>query len=435
MISALTIGLFVLLVLLNVPVSAAIGAATIAGLVAGGYDLLSLPQHMAAAVKSIELMAIPFFILAAALMNSMQITERIFEFANALVGSWRGGLAYSNVIAGMIFSGISGAAVADAAALGAISMKEMPKAGYPAPFSAALVIAVSTLGPIIPPSIMMVVYAITANVSIGRLFIAGVGPGIVIGGALMALIFTMVRMGWVAAPAPTPFRWAALAAITRRTFLALLAPIVIIWGMLSGWTTPTEAGIMAIFYALFTGAVYRTLTWKGVVESLEATVEASALILYIIAVSSGLSYLFISEGSADQLSQLMASLSADKWSFLLIANVLLLVLGFFIETLPAMLIAVPLLMPTALNLGVDPVHFGVVVIFNLMIGIMHPPIGIGLFILIAISKVPYGKLARAAIPFIVCLLLVLVLITLVPTISMWLPDLLMPDPAAALIRK
>ena len=435
MISALTIGLFVLLVLLNVPVSAAIGAATIAGLVAGGYDLLSLPQHMAAAVKSIELMAIPFFILAAALMNSMQITERIFEFANALVGSWRGGLAYSNVIAGMIFSGISGAAVADAAALGAISMKEMPKAGYPAPFSAALVIAVSTLGPIIPPSIMMVVYAITANVSIGRLFIAGVGPGIVIGGALMALIFTMVRMGWVAAPAPTPFRWGALGAITRRTFLALLAPIVIIWGMLSGWTTPTEAGIMAIFYALFTGAVYRTLTWKGVVESLEATVEASALILYIIAVSSGLSYLFISEGSADQLSQLMASLSADKWSFLLIANVLLLVLGFFIETLPAMLIAVPLLMPTALNLGVDPVHFGVVVIFNLMIGIMHPPIGIGLFILIAISKVPYGKLARAAIPFIVCLLLVLVLITLVPTISMWLPDLLMPDPAAALIRK
>jgi tripartite ATP-independent transporter DctM subunit len=432
LISALTIGLFVLLVLVDVPVSAAIGAATITGLLAGGYDLLSLPQHMAASVKSIELMAIPFFILAAALMNSMQITERIFDFANALVGGWRGGLAYSNVIAGMIFSGISGAAVADAAALGAISMKEMPRAGYPAPFSAALVIAVSTLGPIIPPSIMMVVYAITANVSIGRLFIAGVGPGIVIGGALMALIWAMVRMGWVAAPAPKPFDWRQLATITRKTFLALLAPAVILFGMISGWVTPTEAGIMAVFYALFVGAVYRTVTWRGIVESLETTVEASALILYIIAVSSALSYLFISEGSAEQLSKLMASLSAGKWSFLLIANVLLLVLGFFIETLPAMLIAVPLLMPTALNLGVDPTHFGVVVIFNLMIGIMHPPIGIGLFVLIAISKVPYGKLAKAAIPFIVCLLIVLVIITLVPEIAMWLPDRLMPDPAKAL---
>ncbi|MFS8085593.1 MAG: TRAP transporter large permease subunit, partial [Acidobacteriota bacterium] len=180
MISTLTIGLFILFVLANIPVSAAIGLATIIGLLAGGYDLMTLPQHMAASVRSIELMAIPFFILAAALMNAMNITHRIFEFATALVGGWRGGLAYSNVIAGMIFSGISGAAVADAAALGSISMKEMPRAGYPAPFSAALVIAVSTLGPIIPPSIMMVIYAITANVSIGRLFIAGVGPGILI---------------------------------------------------------------------------------------------------------------------------------------------------------------------------------------------------------------------------------------------------------------
>jgi tripartite ATP-independent transporter DctM subunit len=432
MISALTIGLFILFVLVNMPVSAAIGLATIIGLIAGGYDPMTLPQHMAASVRSIELMAIPFFILAAALMNAMNITQRIFEFATALVGGWRGGLAYSNVIAGMIFSGISGAAVADAAALGSISMKEMPRAGYPAPFSAALVIAVSTLGPIIPPSIMMVVYAITANVSIGRLFIAGVGPGFVIGGALVLLIWVMVRFGWVAAPAPIPFSWGRLWRTTRKTFLALLAPIVIIWGMLSGWVTPTEAGIMAVFYALFVGAVYRTLTWRGLIDSLEATVEATALILYIIAVSSALSFLFVSEGSAAKLSALMTSLSADQMGFLLIANVLLLVLGFFIETLPAMLIAVPLLMPTALNLGVDPTHFGVVVIFNLMIGIMHPPIGIGLFILIAISKVPYGKLARACVPFIVCLLLALVVITLVPSISMWLPNLLMPDPGSKL---
>lgn len=435
MISALTIGLFVLLVLVNVPVSMAIGVATIVGLVVGGYDLILLPQQMAASVKSIELMAIPFFILAAALMNAMGITQRIFAFADALVGSLRGGLAHSNVIAGMIFSGISGAAVADAAALGAISMKEMPRAGYPAPFSAAVVIAVSTLGPIIPPSIMMVVYAITANVSIARLFLAGVGPGFLIAGALMLLIWTMVRFGWVKAPPPTPFRWARLWTTFKATFLALLAPLVIVWGMLSGWATPTEAGIVAIAYALLVGVVYRTVSFGGIVQATEETVEASALILYIIAVSTALAHLFVSEGSAGQLARLMADHSVGKVSFLVLANILLLVLGFFIETLPAMLIAVPLLLPTALNLGVDPTHFGVVVIFNLMLGIMHPPIGIGLFILIAISKVPYGQLARACLPFIACLLIVLVIITLVPAIAMWLPDTVMPDPSRGLPRR
>jgi tripartite ATP-independent transporter DctM subunit len=256
-----------------------------------------------------------------------------------------------------------------------------------------------------------------------------VGPGIVIAGALMLLIGAMVHFGWIKSPEPTKFRWARLWTTTRSTFLALLAPLVIMWGMLSGFATPTEAGIIAVFYALGVGIVYRTVTWRGLYTALEETVEATALILYIIAVSSALSHIFISEGSAGQLARLMASMSVDQTSFLLIANLLLLILGFCIETLPAMLIAVPLLLPTALNMGVDPTHFGVVVIFNLMIGIMHPPIGIGLFVLIAISKVPYGKLARACLPFIFCLLIVLIVITLVPAITMWLPDTLMPDPS------
>jgi tripartite ATP-independent transporter DctM subunit len=427
MISALTIGLFVLFVMLSAPVSIALGLATIIGMLVGGYDVVMLPQQMAASVRSIELMAVPFFLLAAALMNVMGITQRIFEFATALVGGLRGGLAHANVIAGMIFSGISGAAVADAAALGAISMKVMPRAGYPAPFSAALVIAVSTLGPIIPPSIMMVVYAITANVSIGRLFLAGFGPGVVIAAALMTLIWIMVRFGMISGPPRTKFSWQFLLSTTRTTILAILAPAVILVGMISGWATPTEAGIVAVVYTLFVGIVYRTITLAGLHTAIAETVEGTALIMYIVAVSSALAHLFVSEGSAAQLSKLMAAHSVDQMSFLLLANVLLLILGFFIETLPAMLIAVPLLLPTALNLGVDPTHFGVVVIFNLMIGIMHPPIGIGLFILIAISKVPYGKLAMACVPFIICLLAALMVITLVPSITMWLPDLLMPQ--------
>ena len=425
MISALTIGLFLLFMMLCVPVSIALGLATIIGMLVGGYDLMMLPQQMAASVRSIELMAIPFFLLAAALMNAMGITQRIFDFATALVGGLRGGLAYSNVIAGMIFSGISGAAVADAAALGAISMKVMPRAGYPAPFSAALVIAVATLGPIIPPSIMMVVYAITADVSIGRLFLAGIGPGFVIAAALMILIWIMVRFGIISSPQRTKFSWRFLLSTTRTTILAILAPAVILVGMISGWATPTEAGVVAVVYSLFVGIAYRTITLAGLRTAIAETVEGTALIMYIVAISSALSHLFVSEGSAAQLSKLMAAHSLDQMSFLLLANVLLLILGCFIETLPALLIAVPLLLPTALSLGVDPTHFGVVVIFNLVIGMMTPPMGIGLYILIAISKVPFGKLVMACVPFIVCLLVALIVITLVPSITMWLPDLLM----------
>lgn len=431
MISALVIGLYVLFMLLGIRVGVAIALATLTGMMVGGYDPMALPQHMAASVRSIELMAIPFFILAAALMNAMGITRRIFDFATALVGSLRGGLAQANVVAGFIFSGISGAAVADAAALGAISMKEMPRAGYDPPFAAAVVMAVSTLGPMIPPSIMMVVYAITANVSIARLFLAGIVPGIIIAAALMILIAVMTGRGWTLSPEPTPFRWAALWRATRLAFLALLAPLLILRGMVVGWTTPTEAGIIAVFYALLVGFLYRTISWSRVTAAIEETVEGTALILYIIAVSSALSFVFVSEGTAAQLSKLMADLSIGPVSFLLVANLLLLVLGCVIETLPAMLLAVPLLLPTALELGVDPVHFGVVVIFNLLIGIMTPPMGIGLYILMAIGRVAFGPLVRASLPFIAVLMVVLAALTYVPGLMLWLPDLVMPLPGKA----
>jgi len=427
MISALLIGLFVLLMFLRVPVSIAIALATMIAMLAGGYDLMSLPQKMAASTQSVELMAIPFFILAAGLMNALGITRKIFDFAEALVGSLRAGLAQANVVAGTIFSGISGAAIADAAALGSISMKEMPKAGYEAPFSAAVVVAVSTLGPIIPPSIMMVVYAITADVSIARLFIAGIMPGLMIAGFLMTTIWGLAYFGVTRAPATTPFSGRRLLHATKDAFLALLAPLVILRGMTAGWTTPTEAGILAVFYALFVGLVTRTFPLRAVVATVRETVEATALVMYIIAVSSALSWVFVSEGTAADLAALVTSLSSSPLVFLLIANVLLLILGCLIETLPAMLIAVPILLPTAKMLGVDAVHFGIVVIFNLIIGIMTPPMGIGLYLMMAISNLRFGELVRACLPFIAVLLLALALLTFFPAISLWLPNLLMPE--------
>jgi tripartite ATP-independent transporter DctM subunit len=292
------------------------------------------------------------------------------------------------------------------------------------------VMAVSTLGPIIPPSIMMVIYAITADVSIARLFVAGILPGFFIAAVIATVIALMTGLRLTPAPAPVAFSGRRLLRTLRSAFLALLAPLVILRGMTAGWVTPTEAAVLACLYALLVGIVERTIRFHLIIAAMREAAAASAHILFIIAVSSALSYVFVSEGTAAQLAELLASLSVGKISFLIVANVMLIVLGCFIETLPAMLIAVPLLLPTAKALGVDLVHFGVVIIFNLLIGFMHPPIGIGLFILMSISEVKYGELAWAAVPFIIALLLALVVLTFVPAITLWLPDLLLPLPGA-----
>lgn len=431
MLSALLIGLFAVFLLVGLPVSAALILATAAAMVAGGHGLMSIPQHMASSVRSLELMAIPFFVLTAHLMTRLGMTARIFAFAEAAVGWVRGGLAQANVLAGFIFSGISGAAVADAAALGSISMREMPRAGYDGPFAAAVVMSVSTLGPIIPPSIMMVIYAITADVSIARMFLAGVVPGVVIALALSALVAAFAAFRLTPMPAPRPFDRRALLATARAAALALVAPLVILRGMASGVVTPTEAGVLASFYALAVGAIERTLTLRAVLAALRDTVESSAHVLFIIAASSALSYVFVAEGTAARLSALLLSADLGVAGFLLVANLMLLVLGCLIETLPAMLIAVPLLLPTARTLGIDLEHLGVVVIFNLLIGIMTPPMGIGLYILAAVSRLPVGRLAVAALPFVGVLLAVLLVLTFVPALALWLPDLLLPLPGTA----
>jgi tripartite ATP-independent transporter DctM subunit len=431
MISLMSITLFIVLMFIGVPVSASLVLATIICMVAGGYNLILLPQQMGASVGSLELLAIPFFILAANLMTALGMTRRIFDVAEAAVGWVRGGLAHANVVAGVILSGISGAADADPAALGAISLKEMPRLGYAPPFAGAVVMAVATLGPIIPPSIMMVVYAITADVSIARLFVAGIMPGFFIAAVISATIALQIRLGWTAAPAPSRFSARKLLWALWSATLALLAPVVILRGMASGWVTPTEAGVLACVYALLVGMLERTVTLRGVIGALVETAEASALILFIIAASSALSYVFVSEGTAAELSQLMTRLSIGTTSFLIVSNLLLFMLGCFIETLPAMLIAVPLLVPTAKALGVDLVHFGVVVIFNLIIGFMHPPIGIGLFIMMSISDLKFGELAWAAAPFVLALLVALAVLTFVPEITLWLPNLLLPEPGRA----
>ena len=425
MISLLLIALFVVLMLIGVPVGIAIGLATIVAMLIGGYDLLLIPQHMAASTQSVPLMAVPYFILAANLMNALGATRRIFDFANALVGHFRGGLAYVNVLSNLMFAGISGAAVANAAGLGAIQIRTMAADGYRPAFAAALSISSSTLGPIIPPSIMMVVYAITANVSIAQLFVAGLLPGILIALILMVLVRLLVATGAVRAPDATPFSPQRLRTAAWRGAPALVAPAIIFVEIASGLTTPTEAGVIAVVYTLLLGVLYRSLNFGVLPVVLRETIEATAIIMYIVAVSSALSYVFISEGTAFLLTDAITRLVDGPAGFLLISNLLLLVIGCFIETLPALLIVVPMLMPVAHAVGVDPVHFGVIVIFNLLIGIMTPPMGIGLYIMMAISEVRMGELVRACLPFLLTLLVALAILTYLPAITLLLPRLLM----------
>ena len=425
MISALILGLFLVLMLLRVPVAISITLATMIGMVVGGYDLLSIPQFMSASVKSTVMLAVPFFILAANLMNALGVTQRIFDFAAALVGSIRGGLAHVNVVASMIFAGISGAAVADAAGLGTIEIRAMRNAGYPLDFSAAVTVASSTLGPIIPPSIMMLIYAVTANVSPADMFVAGLLPGVLIGAVLMVTIYIRVTIGLQPCPPPVPFTFRRLVSTAGHGVLSLVTPVIILWGMVSGAVTPTEAGAVAVFYALLLGLVYRTLVWRELWAALFDTIKTSSLILYIVAVSSAMSWVLVAEGTAHDVAQWLRSVTDNPYVMLVIANLFLLVLGAILETLPAMLIAVPVMLPAVDAVGIDRVHFGVVVVFNLLIGIMTPPMGIGLYIMVAVSRVNLGALIRACLPYMLTLIAALLVITFFPPLTLYLPELLL----------
>ena len=425
MISALILGSFLALMLLRVPVAISITLATMIGMVVGGYDLLSIPQFMAASVKSTVMLAVPFFILAANLMNALGVTQRIFDFAAALVGSIRGGLAHVNVVASMIFAGISGAAVADAAGLGTIEIRAMRNAGYRLDFAAAVTVASSTLGPIIPPSVMMLIYAVTANVSPADMFVAGLLPGVLIGAVLMATVYIRVTTGRQPCPPPVPFSFRRLFATAGHGILSLVTPLIILWGMVSGTVTPTEAGAVAVFYGLLLGLAYRTLTWRELRKALYETIKTSSLILYIIAVSSAMSWVLVAEGTAHDVAEWLRAVTDNPYVMLVIANVFLLVLGAILETLPAMLIAVPVMLPAVDAVGIDRVHFGVIVIFNLLIGIITPPMGIGLYIMVAVSRVRLGDLIRASVPYMLTLLVALLAITFFPPLTLYLPGLLL----------
>jgi len=411
---------------IGVPVAFALGLATATALVlTDSYPLLVLLKETFTGVDSFPLMAVPFFILAAELMSGGSLTEVLLKFAGQFVGHKRGGLGYTNVVSLTFFSGISGSALADAAGPGSMLIRMMDKAGYDKSYAAALTASTAIVGPIIPPSITMIVYALQdESVSVGALFVAGILPGILIAVAMCIVNWHISKKrNYKGAGQLPPLK--EILVNTWKALPALMLPILILGGMRAGWFTPTEASVVAVFYALFCGKyVYRTLKWSAVPNILAYSSLLTASVLIIIGLSGSFAWLLTIEGLPQLMADWLIGMNLSPWMFLIVVNVFLLVFGIFIEPLPGVMVLVPILAPVALKLGVDPIQFAMIVIYNLTLGMITPPVGGLLFVTSNVSKVPLSDLTRELMPFLWAHGVVLVVITFVPALSSWLPHVL-----------
>jgi len=416
-------GVWLVSILAGLPLFVSMGLAALAFLWIGGMPLTVLPQKMAGSMNSFPIVAAPLFILMGNILGAAKITDRIVAFASALIGWVRGGYAHASILTSMIFAGMVGSAVADAAGSGAIEIRAMKNAGYKPETAAAITAAAATIGPIIPPSLPMVIYGVMADVSIGKLFMAGVVPGALMGLALMAMVGVIARQQGMARK---PF--AGFAAIGRtflRCFFAVMTPVVILGGMFSGLFTPTEAAAVACLYALFLGfVVYRTLEFRQLGPILVDTAITTGIVMVLVMAAGALGWCISISRVPQTLTPMILETISNPLLFLLLVNVLLLVVGCFMEALAAMLILIPILAPAAASYGIDPVQFGVIVVLNLIIGTITPPMGIVLFVVIRIAEISFETMARAILPWLVPLLAVLAAITLWPPLTLWLPGML-----------
>jgi TRAP-type C4-dicarboxylate transport system permease large subunit len=456
---------FLGLMVAGVPVAIAMaGSALVYVLITGSTPSMVVVHRMISGIDSFPLLAVPFFILAGNLMNNAGITNRIYNFALGLVGWMKGGLGHVNIIGSVIFAGMSGTAIADAAGLGTIEIKAMRDHGYSKEFSVGVTAASATLGPIIPPSLPFVIYGMVANVSIGQLFLAGILPGLVMMFLMMLTVgyyahknnwgadikFVWGRVGKAFIELAVVFAfplaiWAGVAAggnpamvagiamvllfaadwkFKFEAVLPIMTPVLLIGGMTTGVFTPTEGAVAASIWSLFLGLFwYRTLTFKMLVKVSMETIETTATVLFIVAAASIFGWLLTATRVTDFVTEWVLSFTDKPWVFLLLVNLLLLFIGCFLEPTAAILIAIPVLLPVVLKLGIDPVHFGLIVVLNLMIGLLHPPMGMVLYVLARVARMSMERTTMAILPWLVPLLLSLMLITYVPIISLWLPKM------------
>ncbi len=407
---------------LSIPIAVSIGLSSLLGVASSNLTWLVVAQQLFAALDKYPLVAIPFFILAGNLMEAGGMSARMVDFAKSLVGGMQGGLACTCVLTCMIFSAVAGSSVATTFAVGAILIPAMARHGYPVPFAASLQAASAELGVILPPSIPMILYAVSTETSTGELFIAGVIPGLLIGFALMAYAWFYARRNGLGKHDGEGRLsvWPAF----KRAWLALLMPVIILGGIYGGIFTPTEASVVAVVYALFVGMfIYRQMNVKQFSRVLHRSVISTAVIMFIIANAGVFSFLLNRAGVPDMLGAWLSTLFSDSFTFLLGINVALFVVGMFIETSASIVVLAPLLLPVAMQFGIDPVHFGVIMIVNLALGMITPPLGVNLFAACAIAKISLERLMKPLVPLVIVVLLCLMVITYIPGMSLWLRDL------------
>lgn len=426
MVIAILMGSFLVLMMLKVPISIAMGLSSLFALMAGNYPLTALIQFMGQGVMSYTLMAVPFFVLAGYIMNEAGLTNRIFQFAMVLVGHLRGGIAQVNILASMIFAGISGSFVADTAGLGVVEMKTMVDRGYDKHLAAAVTVSSSIVGPIIPPSIILIIYAINARVSIARIFLGGLLPGIIIGLLLMLCTYYLALKKPDEFPKEERSSFKEFFRVIRGSFLAVISPLIILWGIVGGVITPTEAGVLAVTWSVLVGIIYKELSFHRIPKVLYDSFLASAHIMFLVAVGNIMGWIISMEGASDIVASLIGGFADNRIAVLILINIIALILGCLIQPTPALLISFPIFEPIVTQLGVDPIHFGIILAYNLCIGMLTPPISLGLFVMCSVADVKIEPLFKQVVPFLVILFIGLILITYVPILSTWLPRLLMP---------
>ena len=417
------LGSFLLMILLRFPIAYAVGLSTVFCLLSQGQALVTLPQQMIKGIWSFSLMAVPFFITMGVLMGTGGISDKLIALANSLVGWMRGGLSMVNIVASYFFGGISGSASADTASLGSILIPMMTDQGYDADFSTAVTITSSCEGLLVPPSHNMVIYATTAGgVSVGALFMAGYVPGAILAISLMvgSYIISIKRHY----PKGEPFSMRTFIRQLLESFWALAAILIVVVGVVGGVFTATESAAIAVIYSLLVSLfIYKGLTFKGVWKALDTCVETLAIVLILIATSAAFGYCLTVLHVPAKAANLITSISSNPIAIALMLNAILLVLGCIMDMAPIILIATPILLPVAQSIGISTVQFGIMVILNCGIGLLTPPVGSVLFIGSAIAKLPMEKVVKATLPFYLCMLITLLLITFVPQISLWLPAL------------
>ena len=417
------VGVIVGGMLMRMPIGFSMIASGIAYLLVKGQDVGLVAEQIGNGLyNSYVLLAVPLFVFAANIMNAGTVSERIFDFCRILVGRMRGGLAQVDILVSVIFSGMSGSAIADAAGPGLVTIRQMlKKPEYSRGFAGAVVVASATLGPIIPPSIPMVIYALVSGASVGALFLGGVVPGLLMAALMMGVVHIIAVKRNMPRDEPVPRgEWAGL---IFRGALPLSMPIVLLGGIYSGVFTPTEAAAVAALHSLILATVFfRALTWRSFWGVVLESARGSAVITVILAGSFMLNYAFTAEGVPQAMAQWVESMHLGRVAFLLLVNVMFLVLGCFLDVSVLLLVFVPMLLPAVKLLGIDLVHFGVLVVLNMMIGLIHPPFGMLLFVTKALTGIPIGEMMKEGWPFLVMLLVLLLLMTIFPQIVLWLPQ-------------